>query len=81
MPTKATGSHPVSALIALVAGSILSKYVWDLLPPIGKASQATLSIINSSGISVPTSSRAAGAFVIFLSVTILWEIAHYIRDE
>ena len=81
MPTKATGSHPVSALIALIAGSILSKYVWELLPPIGAASQAALNIVNSSVVTVPTSSRAAGALVIFLIVTVIWEVAHYIREK
>lgn len=80
MPTKATGSHPVSAFTALVAGAILSKYVWEVLPPIGTASQAALNVINSSIISVPTSSRAAGALVIFIAVTVVWEIAHYLRE-
>jgi hypothetical protein len=81
MPTKATGSHPVSALIALIAGSILSKYVWELLPPLGAASQASLNVINSNIIPVPTSSEAAGALVIFLLVTVIWEVAHYIRQK
>jgi len=81
MPTKATGSHPVSALVALVAGTVLSKYVWDLLPPIGTASQATLNVVNSSIISVPTNSEAAGALVIFIGVTVIWEVAHYIRAK
>jgi len=79
MPTKATGSHPISALTALVAGSILSKYVWELLPPVGTASQAALTIINSNVITVPTNSEAAGALVIFLIVTVIWEVAHYVR--
>lgn len=81
MPTKTTGSHPVSALTALVAGSILSKYVWELLPPVGTASQATLNVINSNIIAVPTNSKAAGALVIFLLVTVIWEIAHYAREK
>lgn len=80
MPTKAAGSHPFSALVALVAGSILSKYVWELLPPVGAASQAVLTLINSY-VAVPTSSKAAGALVIFLSVTVVWEVAHYVRER
>jgi hypothetical protein len=81
MPTKATGSHPVSALIALVAGSVLSKYVWEVLPPLGTASQTALNLVDSSLVSVPTSSRAAGALVIFLAVSVTWEFAHYLRER
>jgi hypothetical protein len=81
MPTKAAGSHPVSGLIALIAGSVLSKYVWELLPPIGAASQTALGVINSNIIPVPTSSEAAGVLVIFLLVTVIWEVAHYIRQR
>lgn len=81
MPTKATGSHPVSALVALVAATVLSKYVWELLPPLGNASQATLNVINSSIIPVPTNSEAAGALVVFIVVTVTWEVAHYIRQK
>jgi len=79
MPTKATGSHPVSALIALVAGSVLSKYTWEVLPPFGTASQTVLKFINSYVTSVPTSHEAAGALVIFVGVTLIWETAHFIR--
>lgn len=81
MPTKAAGSHPISGLIALIAGSALSKYVWELLPPIGTASQTALKVINRNIISVPTSSQAAGVLVIFLLVTVVWEVAHYIRER
>jgi hypothetical protein len=81
MPTKAAGSHPVSGLIALIAGTVLSKYVWDLLPPIGVASRAALNTINRNIISVPTSSDAAGVLVIFLLVTGIWEVAHYLRQK
>jgi hypothetical protein len=81
MPTKAAGSHPVSGLMALIAGSVLSKYVWELLPPIGTASRAALDVINRNIISVPTSSEAAGVLVIFLFVTMIWEVAHYIRQK
>ena len=81
MPTKAAGSHPVSALVALVAGSVLSKYVWELLPPVGTASQAVLNLINDSLVTVPTSSNAAGALVIFVGVTVVWEAAHYVRER
>jgi hypothetical protein len=81
VPTKATGSHPVSALIALIAASMLEKYVWELLPPIGAASQAALYVINSNIIPVPTGSEAAGAVVVFLFVTVLWEVSHYIRQK
>jgi hypothetical protein len=80
VPTKAAGSHPVSALVALVAGSVLSKYVWELLPPVGTASQAVLTLTNSY-VPVPTNSKAAGALVIFLGVTVVWEAAHYIREK
>ena len=80
VPTKAAGSHPVSGLIALVAGSILSEYVWQLLPPVGTASQGVLDVINNYVVSVPTSSKAAGALVIFVGVTVTWEIAHYVRE-
>lgn len=79
MPTKATGSHPISAFVALVAGTVLSKYVWEILPPLGVASQATLTLIDNYLMAVPTDAHAAGALVVFISVTVVWEIAHLMR--
>jgi hypothetical protein len=80
MPTKATGSHPISGLIALLAGSVLSKYVWSILPPIGTASQMVLNVIDSTILPVPTNTETAGMLVVFLAVTMVWEAAHFFRN-
>jgi hypothetical protein len=80
MPTKAAGSHTLSALVALLASQTLSKYVWQVLPSLGEASQTALSVVNSvPAVSVPTGSEAAGAVLVIVAVTVVWEVIHFVR--
>jgi hypothetical protein len=81
MPTKAPGSHTLSALVALFASATLSKYVWQLLPSLGEVSRASLAVVNRlPAVSVPTDAEAAGALVVLVAVTVVWELAHYARS-
>lgn len=80
MPTKAPGSHVLSAVVALFASSTLSTYVSELLPPVEKVSQTVLVLIDTLPVvTLPTDSNAAGALIVVIGVTILWEIAHLAR--
>jgi len=82
MPTKAPGSHTLSALVALFASQVLSKYVWQVLPSLGEASQTALTAVNSlPTISVPHGTEAAGAMLVIVTVTVVWEAAHLVRTR
>ncbi|MEZ3144741.1 hypothetical protein [Halobaculum sp. MBLA0143] len=80
MPTKAAGSHTLSALVALFASATLSKYVWQVLPSLGEVSQSSLTLVDRLPVvSVPTDAEAAGALLVIVVVTVVWEVAHYAR--
>lgn len=82
MPTKTTGSHTASALVALFASELLSKYVNATLPSLTEASTAVLRIVDALPVvAVPTDARAAGAVFVIVGVTVAWEVAHWLRTR
>jgi hypothetical protein len=82
MPTKGPGSHVLSAVVALFASSTLSNYVSELLPPVEEVSRAVLVYVDALPVvTLPTDSNAAGALIVILGVTVLWEIAHVARKS
>ncbi|ERH13364.1 MAG: hypothetical protein J07HB67_02403 [halophilic archaeon J07HB67] len=82
MPTKAVGSHTLSALVALFAGQVLSKYVSEVLPSLGEASRVALTAVNSlPAVSIPHGAEAAGTVLVIVAVTAVWEITHLLRTR
>ncbi|MEZ3116370.1 hypothetical protein RYH80_10660 [Halobaculum sp. MBLA0147] len=82
MPTKTTGSHTASALVALFASSVLSKYVHAVTPSLTEASTTALRVVDAiPAVAVPTDTRAAGAVFVIVAVTVAWEVAHWIRTR
>lgn len=83
MPTKTGASHGMSAFVTLIAGALLSKYLWGIVPPLGEASLTTMKVIRSTtGIDVPVSEQFAGMVVVMVGLSFVWGIFyHYGRHS
>jgi hypothetical protein len=79
MPAKTGASHGLAAFVTLLVGTMLSKFVWDLLPPLGELSLRTIQTIHSlTGIEIPVSEQFAGTIVVMVGLSFLWGIAYHL---
>jgi hypothetical protein len=79
MPASSGASHGLAAFGSLIIGAIMSKYVWQLAPPIGEISLITIQTIQSlTGSDLPTSEQFAGAVVVMIGLSFLWGIVYHV---
>lgn len=78
MPAKTGASHGFAAFATLLVGTMLSKFVWDLLPPLGEISLLTMEFLNEQvGIDVPTSEQFAGTIVVMVVLSFAWGVVYH----
>jgi hypothetical protein len=79
MPASSGASHGLAAFGSIIIGAILSKYVWELVPPLGELSLVTIQAIQSTtGTDIPTSEQFAGAVVVMVGLSFLWGVIYHI---
>lgn len=80
MPVASGASHGVSAFITLLVGTILSKFVWDLTPPVGEVALQIITFIQSmTGANIPTDEQFAGTVVVMIILSFAWGVVYHIR--
>jgi hypothetical protein len=79
MPAKTGASHGISAFVTLIIGTIFSKFIWDVLPPIGEFSLfVTKAIRDATGLRIPVSEQFAGTIVIMFGLSFIWGVVYHI---
>jgi hypothetical protein len=79
MPLKTGGSHAVASFVTLVAGTLLSKYLWSVAPPLGEASVAVVGVVQAAtGTAVPGEERFAGAVVVMVGLSFVWGVVYHV---
>lgn len=79
MPAKTGASHGFAAFATLLIGSMLSKFVWAVLPPVGDVSMMAMAFLDSqAGLDVPTSEQFAGTIVVMVSLSFLWGVVYHL---
>ncbi|ACV12431.1 hypothetical protein Huta_2264 [Halorhabdus utahensis DSM 12940] len=57
---------------------MFSKFVWDVLPPLGEVSLLAMEFLNEqAGIDVPTSEQFAGTIVVMVGLSFLWGVVYH----
>jgi hypothetical protein len=80
MPAKSGASHGLAAFVALLVGTIFSRFLWDVLPPLGEISLLTMELLNEQvGMDVPTSEQFAGSVVIMMFLSFFWGVAYHFQ--
>lgn len=78
MPAKSGASHGLAAFVTLIAGTILSKLIWDLVPPLGQVSLFAVKLIRSvTGIRLPVSEEFAGTLVVMVVLSFIWGVVYH----
>lgn len=79
MPASSGASHGFAAFGSLIIGAVLSKYVWELVPPVGELSLITIQTIQSTtGADIPTNEQFAGAVVVMMGLSFLWGVIYHV---
>ncbi|QLH79839.1 hypothetical protein HZS55_22190 [Halosimplex rubrum] len=79
MPAKTGASHALAALVSMLAGTVLSKYVWELLPPLASVGESvSAGLVAATGVALPR--PLSGSLVVILGLSFVWgTIYHYAR--
>jgi len=79
VPAKTGASHALAALVSMLAGSVLSKYVSEVVPPLASTGEAVSSLlVAATGVALPR--PLTGSLVIVLALSFVWgTIYHYAR--
>lgn len=78
MAATSGASHGFAAFATLLIGTMFSKFIWDVLPPLGEISLLTIQIINTqAGIDLPVSEQFAGTIVVMVGLSFLWGVVYH----
>lgn len=79
MPAKTGASHGIAAFATLLVGTMFSKFVWEIVPPVGELSLMAMAFLNAQvGLDVPTSERFAGTVVVMAALSFLWGVFYHL---
>lgn len=79
MPASSGASHGLAAFATLIIGTTLSKFIWDLVPPLGRFSLVVIQTIQSmTGADIPTNEQFAGSVVVMIGLSFLWGVIYHI---
>ncbi|WP_340100845.1 hypothetical protein [Salinibaculum salinum] len=79
MPAKTGGSHASAAFVSMLIGTTMSKYIWELVPPIGEATLLLLGVIEAiPGLSVPVTEEFGGALLVILTLSFAWGVVYHV---
>jgi len=80
MPATTGASHGIAAFVTLIIGTVLSKFVWELMPPVGELSLFVITTIQSiTGAEIPADEQIAGAAVVMVFLSFLWGVVYHFR--
>lgn len=78
MPATTGASHGFAAFTTLLIGTMLSKFVWDLLPPIGELSLFVVTTIAGLGLPIPVNEQFAGSLVVMVGLSFVWGVVYHV---
>ncbi|GAA0668537.1 hypothetical protein ACFQDG_02055 [Natronoarchaeum mannanilyticum] len=79
MATTSGLSHGFSAFGTLIVGTLLSKFIWDIVPPLGELSLLTIELIRSTtGAELPANEQFAGTLVVMVGLSFAWGIIYHV---
>lgn len=79
MPATTGASHGFAAFATLIIGTVLSKFVWEVLPPLGQLSLTVIEFVQrTTGAGIPTSKQFAGALIVMIVLSFFWGVIYYV---
>jgi hypothetical protein len=79
MTLKSGMSHGLAAFGTLIFGTTLSKFIWDILPPLGELALLSISTLQSiTGANIPVNERFAGTIVVMVILSFIWGVVYHL---
>ncbi|WP_323675617.1 hypothetical protein [Halorubellus sp. PRR65] len=78
MPATTGASHGFAAFATLLIGTMFSKFVWEILPPLGELSLLVVETVRQFGVGVPASRQFAGTLVVMVGLSFLWGVVYHV---
>ncbi|WP_139171099.1 hypothetical protein [Halorientalis regularis] len=79
MPATTGASHGFAAFATLIIGTVLSKFVWELLPPLGQFSLTVIEFVQrTTGARIPTNEQFAGALIVMVALSFCWGVIYHV---
>lgn len=76
---KTGASHGFAAFATLLIGSVVSKFVWAVLPPVAEISLMAMNFLDGQvWLDVPTSEQFAGTIVVMVALSFLWGVVYHL---
>lgn len=80
MPLRTGGAHAVGTIVAFVVGSLLSKYVWELAPPLGEAARHSMTTVRSvTAVPLPVDDQMVGTVVVMIALSFVWGVGYHFK--
>lgn len=78
MPAKTGGSHAIASAVTFVVGTVLSKYIWSVAPPLGEVALTSMTILRSAtSLPVPVNDQSAGTMVVMIALSFVWGVVYH----
>lgn len=79
MPAKTGGSHAIAAFVSLLVGTMISKYLWSVAPPLGEASLTVMRLLReTTGATIPVDDTLAGAVIVMVVLSFIWGVVYHV---
>lgn len=79
MPVSSGASHGLASFVTLIIGAVFSKYIWQLLPPLGELSLYVISTIRSlTGADIPLNEQIAGMMIVMVILSFVWGVVYHV---
>lgn len=80
MPARTGGSHALASFATFIVGTVLSRYLWEYMPPLGEASLAVVGMLRATlGAPIPTSERVAGTLLLMVGLSFAWGVVYHLQ--
>lgn len=80
MPAKTGASHGLAAFLTFIVGSMLSNFVWDTMPSIGRLSLFAVETLQSvTGVYIQANEQTAGTLIVMVTLSVLWGVIYHFQ--
>jgi hypothetical protein len=78
MPAKTGGSHSFAAFTSMIVGTVISRYIWEMLPPFAHLSETVGALLlDVTGVSY--SAEFVGGLLIASVLAFAWGVLYHLK--
>lgn len=67
----------MGAFVSMVVGAVLSKYIWEYLPPLAAVGESVSGTLRTT-VGVPLPNPFSGSLIVILALSFLWGVVYHV---